>query len=112
MAALLDLNGKKGLIVGIANEHSATYGCADVLSLLDGPLAFDNAVSRESAAIKGIHSPVAEDADILVVPDLESGNMLYKERRCFSGVQGAGAVLGAQGSISALATLYAQVESA
>lgn len=64
--------------------------------ILDGPLAFDNAVSRESATIKGITSPVAGDADILVVPDIESGNMLYKELRYFSGVQGAGIVLGAK----------------
>ncbi len=64
--------------------------------IVDGPLAFDNAVSRESAKIKGINSPVAGDADILVVPDVESGNMLYKELRYFSGVQGAGIVLGAK----------------
>jgi phosphate acetyltransferase/phosphate butyryltransferase len=64
--------------------------------ILDGPLAFDNAVSREAAAVKGIHSSVAGDADILVVPDIESGNMLYKELRYFSGVQGAGIVLGAK----------------
>jgi phosphate acetyltransferase len=65
-------------------------------AILDGPLAFDNAVSRESAAIKGIHSPVAGDADILVVPDIESGNMLYKQLRYFSGAQGAGIVMGAK----------------
>ena len=64
--------------------------------ILDGPLAFDNAVSHEAAAIKGIVSPVAGDADILLVPDVESGNMLYKELRYFSGVQGAGIVLGAK----------------
>jgi phosphate acetyltransferase/phosphate butyryltransferase len=64
--------------------------------LLDGPLAFDNAISREAAEIKEIHSAVAGDADILVVPDIESGNMLYKQLRYFSGVQGAGIVLGAK----------------
>jgi phosphate acetyltransferase len=64
--------------------------------IVDGPLAFDNAISREAANIKGIHSAVAGDADILVVPDIESGNMLYKELRYFSGVQGAGIVLGAK----------------
>jgi len=64
--------------------------------IIDGPLAFDNAVSSESAQIKGIKSDVAGDADILIVPDLESGNMLYKELRYFSGVQGAGIVLGAK----------------
>lgn len=64
--------------------------------ILDGPLAFDNAVSREAAEIKGIHSKVAGDADILVAPDIESGNMLYKELLFFSGVRGAGIVLGAK----------------
>jgi len=64
-------------------------------AILDGPLAFDNAVSKESANIKGIVSEVAGDADILVVPDLESGNMLYKELRYFVGVTEAGIVLGA-----------------
>lgn len=64
--------------------------------LLDGPLAFDNAISREAAAIKEIHSLVAGDADILLVPDIESGNMLYKQLRYFSGAQGAGIVLGAK----------------
>jgi Phosphotransacetylase len=48
-------------------------------ALVDGPLAFDNAVSMEAAAIKAIRSPVAGQADILVVPDLESGNMLAKQ---------------------------------
>ncbi|MFO1242725.1 MAG: bifunctional enoyl-CoA hydratase/phosphate acetyltransferase [Rickettsiales bacterium] len=67
--------------------------------LLDGPLAFDNAISREAAAIKGIRSEVAGNADILVVPDVESGNMLYKQLRYFSGVQGAGIVLGARAPI-------------
>lgn len=64
--------------------------------ILDGPLAFDNAVSRQAAEIKGIHSQVAGDADILVVPDIESGNMLYKQLRYLSGAQGAGLVLGAK----------------
>jgi phosphotransacetylase len=64
--------------------------------LLDGPLAFDNAVSKESAKIKGIRSDVAGDADILVVPDIESGNMLYKQNRFLTGKDGAGIVLGAR----------------
>lgn len=64
--------------------------------ILDGPLAFDNAVSKESAEIKGIISEVAGDADILVVPDIESGNMLYKQNRFLTGCDGAGIVLGAR----------------
>jgi phosphate acetyltransferase len=47
--------------------------------ILDGPLAFDNAISREAAAIKHIKSEVCGDADVLLVPDLEAGNMLAKE---------------------------------
>ena len=47
-------------------------------ALLDGPLAFDNAISREAALLKGIDSPVAGDADVLVLPDLEAGNILAK----------------------------------
>lgn len=63
--------------------------------ILDGPLALDNAISIESAKIKGIHSAVAGHADIIVVPDIESGNMLYKQMTYLSGVEAAGIVLGA-----------------
>jgi phosphate acetyltransferase/phosphate butyryltransferase len=64
--------------------------------LLDGPLAFDNAVSEEAARIKGILSPVAGKADILVVPDLEAGNMLAKQLTYLAQAQGVGIVLGAR----------------
>ena len=64
--------------------------------IIDGPLAFDNAISMESAREKGILSPVAGDADILVVPDLEAGNMLYKQMTFLSGVEAAGIVMGAK----------------
>jgi phosphotransacetylase len=63
--------------------------------ILDGPLAFDNAISAESAKTKGIVSQVAGHADIIVVPDIESGNMLYKNMTYFSGIEAAGLVLGA-----------------
>ncbi|MBV8701815.1 phosphate acetyltransferase [Bradyrhizobium sp.] len=65
-------------------------------ALLDGPLAFDNAVDREAARIKGIKSEVAGRAQILVVPDLESGNMLAKNLAYFAKADGAGVVLGAR----------------
>ena len=65
-------------------------------ALLDGPLAFDNAISKEAAAIKGIRSEVAGDADILVVPDLEAGNMLAKQLSFLANADAAGIVLGAQ----------------
>lgn len=64
--------------------------------VLDGPLAFDNAISMEAARIKNIISPVAGQADILLVPDIESGNMLAKQLTFFEGGDGAGIVLGAQ----------------
>jgi phosphate acetyltransferase len=65
-------------------------------ALLDGPLAFDNAISKEAAAIKGIRSEVAGDADILVVPDLEAGNMLAKQLSFLANADAAGIVLGAR----------------
>lgn len=64
--------------------------------LLDGPLAFDNAISSEAAMIKQIASPVAGQADILAVPDLESGNMLAKQLEYLAGATGSGIVLGAR----------------
>jgi len=64
--------------------------------LLDGPLAFDNAVDTEAARIKGIKSEVAGRAQILVVPDLEAGNMLAKNLAYFAKADAAGIVLGAR----------------
>jgi phosphate acetyltransferase len=64
--------------------------------LLDGPLAFDNAISKEAARIKGIQSEVAGDPDILLVPDLEAGNMLAKQLSFLANADSAGLVLGAR----------------
>lgn len=64
--------------------------------VLDGPLAFDNAISAEAARLKQIESEVVGDADILLVPDLESGNMLAKQLEYLGGATGAGVVLGAR----------------
>jgi phosphate acetyltransferase len=64
--------------------------------ILDGPLAFDNAVDVEAARIKGIRSEVAGRADILVVPDIEAGNMLAKNLSFLAGADAAGIVLGAR----------------
>jgi phosphate acetyltransferase len=64
--------------------------------LLDGPLAFDNAIDPEAARIKGIVSPVAGQAQILVVPDLEAGNMLAKNLTFLAHADAAGIVLGAR----------------
>jgi phosphotransacetylase len=64
--------------------------------LLDGPLAFDNAINKEAAEMKGIRSEVAGDADILLVPDLEAGNILAKQLTFLANADAAGIVLGAR----------------
>lgn len=64
--------------------------------ILDGPLALDNAISPEAVAVKKIVSPVGGDANILVVPDLEAGNMLAKSLALLAAADGAGIVLGAR----------------
>ena len=64
--------------------------------MLDGPLAFDNAISRDAAKIKGITSEVAGDPDILLAPDLEAGNMMAKQLSFLANADSAGLVLGAR----------------
>ena len=73
------------------NEKNQIEGC-----LIDGPFALDNAVSKEAAKHKGINSKVAGDADILVVPDLNSGNILYKALCFMGGAVSAAIVTGAK----------------
>jgi phosphate acetyltransferase len=65
-------------------------------AILDGPLAFDNAISAIAARTKSIQSPVAGRADILLVPNIEAGNMLAKQLQYFAGADSAGIVLGAR----------------
>ncbi|MBV8187604.1 MAG: phosphate acetyltransferase, partial [Alphaproteobacteria bacterium] len=65
-------------------------------AILDGPLALDNAISPQAAAIKQIVSPVAGRANVLIVPDLEAGNMLAKSLTFLAGADAAGIVLGAR----------------
>ena len=69
---------------------------AIVGAVVDGPLGFDNAVSPEAARIKGIESPVAGQADILIVPNLEAGNFLFKQMVYFMSAVAAGLVMGAK----------------
>ena len=64
--------------------------------ILDGPLAFDNAISKKAARTKGIHSEVAGDPDILLAPDLEAGNILAKQLTFLANADSAGLVLGAR----------------
>ncbi|WP_425058751.1 Phosphate acetyltransferase [Sporomusa carbonis] len=75
----------------LANLRGQIKGC-----IVDGPLGFDNAVSIEAAQHKGIESKVAGSADILIMPDLASGNILDKSLRYFAGYQTAGVVAGAR----------------
>ena len=63
--------------------------------MIDGPLAFDDAISAEASAVKGIESAVAGDIDVAVVPDLTSGNILVKALEYLAGATVAGIVLGA-----------------
>lgn len=72
-------------------KNGEIQGC-----IVDGPLALDNAVSKESAEIKGINSEIAGDADILVCPDIASGNILYKALSFLAGAKNGGVVLGAK----------------
>jgi len=76
------------------NQRDQIRGC-----IIDGPLAFDNAVSLESAQHKGIRSEVAGDTDLLLMPDIEVGNVLYKSLVFFAKAKVASVILGAQAPI-------------
>ncbi len=65
-------------------------------AIVDGPLAFDNAISSDAARIKKINSPVAGDPDLLMVPNLEAGNILFKQLQYLAGALAAGVVVGAK----------------
>ena len=82
---------KAGLVASTGEARRQIKG-----GILDGPLAFDNAISLEAAQTKGIKSAVAGMADILVVPDLESGNMVAKQLEYLASAVPAGIVLGAR----------------
>ena len=96
--------GGVGLEVGGAAEEAgergvlASAGGGDEVAVGsgDGPLALDNAISPQAAAIKKINSPVAGRANVLVVPDLEAGNMLAKSLSFLADADAAGIVLGAK----------------
>ncbi|HOK00196.1 MAG TPA: bifunctional enoyl-CoA hydratase/phosphate acetyltransferase [Termitinemataceae bacterium] len=96
LAALEKINSEKmpctaeAAILSQMNRRGQIPGC-----YIDGPLALDNAVNKEAARIKGIESEVAGDADILVAPDIEAGNVLYKALIDLGGSKGAGLVMGA-----------------
>ncbi|OUO59598.1 phosphate butyryltransferase [Collinsella sp. An271] len=87
------------------NAEGEISGC-----IVDGPLQFDNAVSVEAAHHKGIDSPVAGVADILLVPDIEAGNMLVKAAEYFGHAKKAGVIVGAKAPV-ALTSRASSVES-
>jgi phosphotransacetylase len=68
-------------------------------AIVDGPLAFDNAISAEAAREKGIASPVSGDVDVMVVPDLDAGNILYKNLEYLARAKMAGIVMGASAPV-------------
>jgi phosphotransacetylase len=68
-------------------------------AIVDGPLAFDNAISAEAAEDKGIDSPVSGDIDVLVVPDLDAGNILFKNLEYLASAKVAGVVMGASAPV-------------
>lgn len=76
------------------NRDGELTGC-----IVDGPFALDNAVSKEAAQIKGIGGEVAGDADIILCPDIEAGNILYKSLTMFAGAAVGGVILGAKAPI-------------
>ena len=76
------------------NENGEIMGC-----IVGGPFALDNAVSKEAAIVKGIDHPVAGDADIILCPNIESGNVLYKALNFLSDAKSAGIIVGASAPI-------------
>lgn len=86
----------------VSDKMPATLDAAELKNrdipgaLVDGPFALDNAVSFDAARIKGIESPVAGDADIVLMPDIEGGNILYKALGFLAGGKGAGIIVGAR----------------
>ena len=94
LAAVETVNPKMQSTLDAAALCKMTERGQIVGGLLDGPLAFDNAISEEAARTKHITSPVAGRADILLAPDLEAGNMVAKELQYLAGADSAGIVLG------------------
>ena len=83
-------------IVELVSNHRAGQSQLDKNFTMAGPLALDNAICKESCEIKGVDSPVGGDADILVCPDIEAGNILYKSLAFLAKGKGGGVVLGAK----------------
>ncbi len=109
MLALEVVNPKVAILSAVESINPAIPSTMDAAALckmvdrgqitgaiVDGPLAFDNAISQDAARIKKINSPVAGDVDLLMVPNLEAGNILFKELQYLAGALAAGVVVGAK----------------
>jgi phosphotransacetylase len=96
LAAVETVNSKMPATLDAAALYKMAERGQITGGLLDGPLAFDNAISKDAARIKGIRSEVAGDPDILLVPDLEAGNILAKQLSFLANADSAGLVLGAR----------------
>ena len=96
LAAVETVNSKMPATIDAACLCKMSERGQIVGGVIDGPLAFDNAINREAAKTKGITSEVAGDPDILLAPDLEAGNILAKQLTFLGGADSAGLVLGAR----------------
>ena len=96
LAAVETVNSKMAATIDAACLCKMSERGQIVGGVIDGPLAFDNAISREAAQMKGIVSEVAGDPDIVLAPDLEAGNILAKQLTFLGGADSAGLVLGAR----------------
>ena len=96
LAAVETVNSKMSATLDAAALCKMSERGQITKAIVDGPLAFDNAISKEAARIKGIRSEVAGDPDILLVPDLEAGNILAKQLSFLANADAAGLVLGAR----------------
>lgn len=113
LARSLDINNPKVALLAakekVAPKMEATVHAGELKEMyekgeitgciVDGPLALDNAISKESAVLKGIESEVAGDADILVVPRIEAGNVLYKSLTFLANAESAGLIVGTKAPI-------------
>jgi phosphotransacetylase len=99
LSAIETINPKIPSTVDAACLHKMAERGQIKHALVDGPMAFDNAISSEAAREKGMASPVAGDVDILLVPDLDAGNILYKNLVYLANAQIAGVVMGARAPI-------------
>jgi phosphate butyryltransferase len=99
LSAIETINPKIPSTVDAACLHKMAERGQIKNGLVDGPMAFDNAISAEAAREKGMHSEVAGDVDIVLAPDLDAGNILYKNLVYLANAQIAGIVMGAQAPV-------------